>query len=102
VHLTWECQELQEQLAGSVEANQELTDEQKRLLEKRLEALQRDLQQVTAKKEVLERHLQPALDALLHEYSAVQDTATRAGLTAPARLAPVVPYRTQQPAGYGQ
>ena len=102
VHLTWECQELHEQLAGSVEANQELTDEQKRLLEKRLEALQRDLQQVTAKKEVLERHLQPALDALLHEYSAVQDTATRAGLTAPARLAPVVPYRTQQPAGYGQ
>jgi hypothetical protein len=102
VHLTWECQELQEQLAASVEANQELTDEQKRLLEKRLEALQRDLQQVTAKKDVLERHVQPALDALLQEYAAVQDTATRAGLRAPVRLAPVAPYRTQQPAGYGQ
>src|SRR5207247_2532322 len=42
VHLTWECQELHEQLAASVEANQQLTDEQRRLIEKRLEALQRD------------------------------------------------------------
>jgi hypothetical protein len=101
VHLTWECHELQEQLAASTEANGHLTDEQRRLMEKRLDALQRDLSQVTAKKEVLERHLQPALDALLTEYTAVQDSATRAGLRAPARVAPVLPYRTQQPLGYG-
>jgi hypothetical protein len=100
--LTWECHDLQDQLAASTEANQDLTDEQRRLLEKRLEALQRDLQQVIAKKEVLERHLHPALDALLTEYTAVQDSATRAGLRAPAQGTPVMPYRTQQPAGYGR
>ena len=81
--LTWECHDVHDQLAASTEANQELTDEQRRLLEKRLEGLQRDLNQVIAKKEVLERHLQPALDALLTEYTAVQDSATRAGLRAP-------------------
>jgi hypothetical protein len=102
VHLTWECQELQEQLAGAVEANQDLTDEARRLLEKRIAALQRDLTQVLQKKEVLEQHLQPAVDALLHEYSAVQETASRAGFTAPARLTPAMPYRQQQPSGYAQ
>ena len=100
--LTWECHDLHDQLAASTEANQELTDEQRRLLEKRLEGLQRDLSQVIAKKEVLERHLQPALDALLTEYTAVQDSATRAGLRAPAQGTPVMPYRTQSPAGYGR
>jgi multidrug resistance efflux pump len=100
--LTWECHDLHDQLAASTEANQELTDEQRRLLEKRLEGLQRDLQQVIAKKEVLERHLQPALDALLTEYTAVQDSATRAGLRAPGLGTPVMPYRTQAPAGYGR
>jgi hypothetical protein len=100
--LTWECADLQEQLAAATEANQHLTDEQRRLLEKRLDGLHRDLAQVVAKKEVVERHLQPALDALLTEYAAVQDSATRAGLRAPARMTPVMPYRTQQPSGYGQ
>ena len=100
--LTWECGDLQDQLAVSTEANQQLTDEQRRLLEKRLEALERDLRQVIAKKEVVERHLQPALDALLNEYTAVQQAATQAGFRAPARVTPPMPYRTQSPAGYGQ
>jgi hypothetical protein len=100
--LTWECAELQEQLAAATEANQHLTDEQRRLLEKRLDGLQRDLAQVVAKKEVLERHYHPALDALLNEYTAVQDSATRVGLRAPSPVAPPMPYRRQQPAGYGQ
>ena len=100
--LTWECHELQEQLAASTEANGQLTDEERRLVEKRIEALHRDLTQVIDKKDILERHLQPALDALLHEYSAVQDTATRAGLHAPAVAAPLMPYKQQQPSGYGQ
>jgi hypothetical protein len=101
--LTWECQDLQEQLSASTDANMHLTDEQRRLLEKRLEGLQRDLAQVAAKKEVLERHLQPALDALLHEYSAVQQAATQAGLRAPSNVAAPMPYRGgQQPSGYSQ
>ncbi len=100
--LTWECSDLQEQLAASTEANGQLTDEERRLVEKRIEALHRDLQQVIDKKDILERHLQPAIDALLHEYSAVQETATRVGLRAPAMRAPQMPYRLQAPAGYGQ
>jgi hypothetical protein len=100
--LTWECQDLQEQLAASTDANQHLTDEQRRLVEKRLEGLQRDLQQVVSKKDVIEKHLQPALDALLHEYAAIQETAARAGLQAPSQVAPRMIYRTQQPSGYGQ
>lgn len=100
--LTWECHELQEQLAASIEANHELTDEQRRLLEKRLEALQRDLSQVLAKKEVLERHVQPALDALLHAHAAVQEHATQLGVRAPSSTLTPAPFRRQLPAGYGQ
>jgi hypothetical protein len=100
--LTWECTELQEQLASSIEANQELTDEARRMLEKRLEGLQRDLQQVLARKEVVERHLQPAIEALLHEYAAVQEVATQAGLRAPSRGRATSPYGPQLPAGYSQ
>jgi primosomal protein N'' len=100
--LTWECAQLQEDLTASTEANAHLTDEEKRLLEKRYESIRRDLAAVMQKKEVLEKHLQPAIDALLSEYTAVQSTATRAGITAPAVVAPQMRYRTQQPAGYGR
>jgi hypothetical protein len=100
--LTWECTELQEQLAASIEANHELTDEARRMLEKRLEGLQRELQQVMARKEVVERHLQPAIEALLHEYAAVQEVATQAGLRAPSRGRGTAPHGSQLPAGYTQ
>jgi hypothetical protein len=100
--LTWECAALQAQRAAATEAHQHLTDEQRRLLEKRLDGLQRDLAQMVAKKEVLERHYHPALDALLHEYAAVQQAATQVGLRAPSPVAPPMPYRRQQPSGYGQ
>jgi hypothetical protein len=100
--LTWQCQELQEQLTAATDANTHLTDEEKRLLEKRYEALRRDLAAVVHKKEVLESHLQPAIDALLREYNAVQDVATRAGLRAPRVSTPHMPYRRQMPSGYSQ
>ena len=100
--LTWECHELHDQLAASIEANHELTDEQRRLLEKRLEALQRDLSQVTAKKEVLERHLQPALEALLTSTRAVQDRPQPASGCRRPHAGPACRIARQQPAGYGQ
>ena len=102
VRLQWECSEIQEQLAGAIDANAHLTDEQRRLLEARLQALQRNLQQVLAKKTTVEQHLQPALDALLQEYVGVQDTATKAGLTAPTVTTPAMPFRGAAPAGYGR
>jgi hypothetical protein len=100
--LTWECQDLQEQLSAATEANAQLTDEQKKMLQRRYDSLQRDLAAVMQKKEVLERHLQPAVDALLAEYTAMQSVATRAGVNAPTLTVPTMPYQRQQPAGYSQ
>ena len=97
-----ECADLQDQLNAASDVNSHLTDEERRLIERRIEALSRDLKQVIDKKAVLEQHFQPALDALLHEYSAVREVATRAGLAAPAVVTPRMPYRTQMPSGYAQ
>lgn len=103
VRLTWECDELQEQLAASVEANVQLSDEQRRAMEKRLEGLRRDLQRVIAKKEVIERHLQPAYHGLLDEYARLQDYAAQAGLrTAGTPAIPPTPYGRQHPSGVAQ
>ena len=62
----------------------------------------RELDQVAQKKAMIERHLQPALEAVLSEYSAVQQEAARVGLRAPALTPPPMPYRGQAPGGYGQ
>jgi hypothetical protein len=99
--LTWEVHELHGELAAAESVNAQLTDEQRRLLQQRLEALQRELDQVAQKKATIERHLQPALDALLSEYSAVQQEAARVGLRAPSTMPHRTPYRGQAPAGYG-
>ena len=100
--LTWECQELQEQLATAVESNTNLTTEERLLLQRRYESLQRDLAAVMQKTDVVEKRLQPAIDALLSEYTAVQAVATQAGITAPTLTVPRMPYGTQTPSGYGQ
>jgi hypothetical protein len=100
--LSWDCHELSQQLASATEANSELTDGQRTLLEKRLEGLQRDFLAVMQRTEVVERHLQPALDALLSEYAGVTQAAAQAGLRAPTRVTPAMPFRSQMPGGYGQ
>jgi len=100
--LTWEVHELHDDLAAAEGVNAHLTDEQRHLLRQRLETLQRELDQVAQKKATVERHLQPAIDALLGEYSAVQQEAARVGLRAPLITPPRMPYRSQGPGGYGQ
>lgn len=100
--LTWECGELQDQLAGSIEGNQHLSAEERLLLERRLTALDRELKAVIAKKDVIEQHMQPALDALLREYTQVQAVATEAGLSAPRPAAAAMPFGTQAPSGMAQ
>jgi DNA repair exonuclease SbcCD ATPase subunit len=101
-HLTWEVHELHGTLAAAEGVNTQLTDEQRRLIQQRLEALQRELEQVTQKKATIEQHLQPAIEALLHEYSAVQQEAARVGIRAPSMRPKRTPYRGQGPMGYGQ
>jgi hypothetical protein len=85
--LVWDCHQLQEDLTAAAEGNAHLSDEERRLLEKRFESLQRNLAQVMAKTDVVEKHLQPAVDELLREYTRTQDAAGRAGLGAPTSTA---------------
>jgi hypothetical protein len=100
--LTWDCHQIQDELAAATENNQHLTDEQRRILEKRYESMQRSLVSVMQKADVLHKYMQPAVDALLREYTNTQDAAMKAGLRAPTQRAPVMPYKQQAPAGYGQ
>ena len=102
IRLTWEVHELHGELDAAESVNAQLTDEQRHLLQQRLAALQRELDQVIQKKTTIESHLQPAFGALLSEYNAVQQEAARVGLRAPALTPPRTPYRGQGPAGYGQ
>ena len=68
----------------------------------RYAAIQRELLFVAQKVDVRDKYVTPAFDKLLREYTAVQDQATRAGLQAPLRTTPLMPYRSQQPAGYAR
>lgn len=100
--LTWECAQLQEELAVAVAGNGQLKDEERRILEARIETVGRELQAVTQKAEVIQRHLQPAMEELLSQYQAVQQVATRAGLKAASRAPQAMPFQRQAPIGYGQ
>src|SRR5215471_6116264 len=100
--LQWACSELEDALASAMEANTHLTDEERRLLERRLQGLEHEMKQVLAKKKVVDETLQPTVDALLREYAGVQQMATQAGFRAPATIVPAMPYRTQMPIGYGR
>jgi hypothetical protein len=100
--LTWECQELQATLEAATEDNQHLSAAEKELNRTRYAAIQRELLFVAQKVDVRDKYVTPAFDKLLREYTAVQDQATRAGLQAPLRTTPLMPYRSQQPAGYAR
>jgi hypothetical protein len=101
--LTWDVYELHSQLAGAAAVNQQLTEEERHVLEQRLAGLQQELARVVQQKEVAERHVLPVLEALLAEYAATQAEATRLGLGTPAaQTPPPTPFRGQLPGGYGQ
>jgi hypothetical protein len=100
--LTWDVQELHSQLAGAAAVNQQLTEEERHVLQQRLAGLQQELARVVQQKEVAERHVLPVLEALLAEYAATQAEATRLGLGIPAaQTPPPTPFRGQLPGGYG-
>jgi len=100
--LTWDCSELQETLMAASQGNAHLSDEERRVLEQKYQSVQRALAQLMAKTEVLEKSYQPAVDALLREYTATQEQAMRLGLTAPTLTTPPMPFRGAGPAGYGR
>ena len=100
--LTWECGELSQQLEDSVESNEHLSDEARAKVQRQIASLHRELDQVRAKKRVIEHDLQPAVDALMQEYARMQDLATQTGLRTPRAATPTMPYGTQGPLGYSQ
>jgi hypothetical protein len=99
--LTWEVGELHTTLAAAATVNAHLTDAECRLLERRLAALQQELDRVRQEKEVAERHLLPVIDALLAEQAAVQAEAAQVGLQAPSPEAPPTPFGGQLSVGFG-
>jgi hypothetical protein len=100
--LTWDVQELHSQLAGAAAVNQQLTEEERHVLQQRLAGLQQELARVVQQKEVAERHVLPVLEALLAEYAATQAEAVRIGLQTPAAVTPPpTPFQGQLPGGYG-
>ena len=100
--LTWEVHQIQQQLDAATTANAQLTEEERRLLQARQVALQRELARVQQEKEVAERHLLPVVDALLSEYVAVQAEAAQVGFQAVSLEAPPTPFRRGQVTlGYG-
>jgi hypothetical protein len=100
--LTWECHEIQNQLAAAIQGNVHLSDEERRTLEQSHTSLQHELAQVREKAEVRDRYLQPAMENLLREAEAVKAMAVQAGLGAPSRKPLVAPYGRQNTIGYGQ
>ena len=97
--LTWECHEIQNKLEAATENNQHLSPEERTVLQKRYETMQRHLLQVTQKALAADEY-RGSVNNLLEEYTRVQQVATRAGITAPMRRTPVMPFRTQTPSGY--
>lgn len=100
--LTWECGELSQQLEDSLESSEHLSDEARAKVQRQIAALHRELDQVRAKKRVVEQDLQPAVDALMQEYARMQDLATQTGLRTPRAATPAMPYGLQTPLGYSQ
>lgn len=100
--LTWECGEIEEQLTAAIEGNAHLSDAERALLEKRYQALRRNLAQFMAQVDVIEKYDRPAVDALMRDYTAVQEAATQFGLRAPAVQITPSRYQRQLPMGYSR
>jgi hypothetical protein len=101
VRLTWDCHELEERLRSSVDGNQHLTDEARRLLESQVKVMQQNLLHMSQKAEAAAK-LDPVFDELLRTYTAMQAMATQAGIHTPALSTSQGPYRRQTPIGYAR
>lgn len=100
--LTWQCTELQSQLRAATESNPHLSDEERLNMEKKYQMLRQELAHLMMNTEVVEKHLAPAVDALMREYAAMQQAATSAGLQAPSIQIAPSRYGSQLPGGYSK
>ena len=101
-HLTWQCAELENALAAGADAHAEYSAAERLAIEKKLEDLRRNLAQFYAKLDVKNKYEAPAVDALMRDFTAVQETAAAAGFRAPAVQVQPPRYRQQQPLGYSK
>ena len=100
--LTWQCAELENELAASADGNAEMSAAKREMIAKKNEALRRNLAQFMAKLDAAQKYEEPAVDALLRDYTAVQEAATAAGIRAPAIHVQPSRYRHQLPSGYSK
>lgn len=100
-HLTWECHEMQEALEAAADENHILSPAEKDALKQRYVAAQRMLIQLTEKTNAGQT-VGAAFDAAVQAYTALQASATRVGILAPAIGTTPMPYGVQQPSGLRQ
>lgn len=100
--LTMDCAELEAKLMHAMDGNGHLGAEERQSMERQVQALRRSLAHLMAQAEVATKHLDPAIDDLMARYTAMQNTATAAGLQAPAVTVPAPRFRTQSPMGYSR
>jgi hypothetical protein len=98
--LTWEVHELLTTLSTAGRTNPNLTDEERAQIEAAVASTQQELTRLKDEKETAERHLLPAIHAVLAEHAAVQQTAATAGFDAPSGTAPPTPFGGQIAMGY--
>lgn len=98
VQLTWQCHELENQIAAAIADNPHMSDAERAPIQQRFEAVRRQLLQLTQKL-TASQMVQGDLDTLLREYTKVQSVATQAGMAAPLRRLPPMPFGKQQPSG---
>jgi hypothetical protein len=98
--LTWRCQELEATMAASLASNPNVSDEERRAASQLNEQLRRELAHLMQKVDVRDKYQAPAIDNLLREYTALQETATRYGIGAPAITITPSRYGPQLPMGY--
>ena len=100
--LTWQCAELENALAAGADGNANYSATERLAIEKKLEALRRNLAQFYAKLDVKNKYEAPAVDALMRDFAAVQETAAAAGFRSPAVHVQPGRYRHQTPMGYSK
>ena len=98
--MTWEVHELQTLLSTAGRTNPHLTDEERTQIEAAIVATQQELTRLKDEKETAERHLLPAINAVLGEYAAIQQTTATAGFDVPSGSAPPTPFGAQIAMGY--
>lgn len=100
--LTWQCAELENALADGAASQADYSASERQAIEQQLTTLRRNLAQFYAKVDVQNKYEAPAVEGLLRDVAAIQETAAAQGFRAPAVQVQDSRYRHQLPSGYSK